>query len=401
MSTDHKLPALRPIEIVPFRRPDGEMYFALRDPAELAPQGIAISAAGYFVLAHLDGEHTAAEIQETFRQQVGMELPEQEILSLVQALNEALLLRGERVEHALAERRAAYRLAPTRDNRDRYPEPAALRAEIEQLLAGGVATPVPNVHGLIAPHLDYARGAPCYGDAYATLAQATAADRFVILGTNHSGESASVVVTTKDFRTPLGLAPTDAEFIRELEQEIGAPVCQREHDHAREHSIELQVHILQVIMGDRPFTIVPVLCPDATGPTGTAPMDGVGPDLADFGRALARLLAEADGRTVVIAGADLSHVGQRFHDPEPTTSAFLEDVARSDRGLLSLLEQRADEEFLTRIRATENQTRICSSGCIYTLLRALPDRALRVLSYHQAVDLRAETHVTCAAAVVS
>ena len=400
MSTDHKLPALRPIEVVPFRRSDGEVYFALRDPTELAPRGIAISAAGCFVLAHLDGQHSAADIQATFRAQVGLALPEEEVLQLVQALDGALLLQGERVEHALAERRAVYRLATVRDNRDRYPGPAALSAAIQKTLAGGVAAPVRELNGLIAPHLDYARGAPCYADAYATLAQETPADRFVILGTNHSGESASVVATTKDFQTPLGRVPNDRDFISRLEQEVGSPLSLNEHDHAREHSVELQVHVLQVIMGDSPFTIVPFLCPDVTGPTGTAPLDGIGPDLAHFGDALARIRADSDGRTVVIAGADLSHVGQRFQDAEPTTSEFLEEVARSDRALLTLLEQQADEAFLAQIRASDNRTRICSTGCIYALLRSLPGRALRVLSYHQAVDMQAETHVTCAAAVV-
>jgi MEMO1 family protein len=400
MYADHKLPALRPIEIVPIRRPDGEVYFALRDPAELSPQSIAVSAAGYFVLAQLDGEHSAAEIQATFRQQVGMELPDEELLNLVRALDEALLLQGERADDALEMRRTAYRAALVRDNRDRFPDAAALRAEIEQILARGAALPVEEMHGLIAPHLDYARGAPCYADAYATLARTTPAERFVILGTNHSGESTSVVATTKDFQTPLGLVATDREFLGRLEREVGAPLSGCEHDHAREHSIELQVHILQIVMGERPFTIVPVLCPDATGPTGTMPVDGAGPDLGDFARALGRLLADSDGRTVVIAGADLSHVGQRFNDPEATTPAFLEEVARSDRGLLALLERRADDEFVASIRATDNQTRICSSGCIYALLRALPNRALRVLSYHQAVDMQAETHVTCAAAAV-
>ncbi len=120
-----------------------------------------------------------------------------------------------------------------------------------------------------------------------------------------------------------------------------------------------------------------------------------------FADALADLLRTADRRTVVIAGADLSHVGQRFGDSEPTTPEILEQVANSDRNLLRLLESRREEEFISQIARTCNPTRICSTGAIYATLRSLPGRPCRVLSYHQAVQMEAETHVSCAAAVLS
>jgi AmmeMemoRadiSam system protein B len=400
MDTDEKLPALRPIEILPFRQPDGELYFALHDPARLAPQSMAVSAAGYFVLIHLDGAHSPQDIRAAFRRHTGMELPADEILKLVRALDEGLYIGGERVAQALAARRAAYQAAPARDNRDRYPDGAALRAEIEKVLAGGVAAPVGEVRGLVAPHLDYQRGAPCYADAYATLAASPPAQRYVILGANHAGLATSVVATRKDFWTPLGAVPTDRQFICELEERLGQPLSANEDDHLYEHSIELQVHCLQVSRPDAGFEIVPVLCPDVCGPSGTAPRDGAGPDLRDFARALGAALAQSDRRTVIIAGADLSHVGQRFGDEQPTTPEFLEAIGRTDRQLLALLESRAEEEFLAQLSATGNETRICSTGCLFALLHALPDRPFRLLSYHQAVDMPAEMHVTCAAAVV-
>lgn len=400
MTTNDRLPALRVIEIVPFQR-DGEVYFALHDPAELAMQSIAISGAGCFVLAHLDGTHSCADIQAEARRQAGLELPEREIRKLVRVLDEGLFLQGERATQALAARHAAYLAAPARDNRDRCAPVAALRAEMEEMLAGGVAAPIKDVRGVIAPHLDYARGKPCYADAYATLARTPLADRYVILGTNHFGQSSSVVATTKDFRTPLGLVRTDRAFIGQLEERIGMPLCAGEPDHLREHSIELQVHILQVIAGDTTFEIVPILCPDVCGPTGTCPPGGDGPDVRDFAVQLGELIASSAQRTILIAGADLSHVGQRFNDPEPTTPDFLEAVARSDRALLSLWEARQEEQFISEVSATGNPTRICSAGCVFTLLAALPGRPCRVLRYHQAVDMEAETHVTCAAAVVT
>ncbi|MEW6249293.1 MAG: AmmeMemoRadiSam system protein B [Planctomycetota bacterium] len=449
---DGKLPALRGVEVLPFRR-GADVYFALRDPLQLA-DSIVVSGAGCFILAHLDGEHSCADIARAFRRRAGLELPQREIRQLVQALDEALLLHGPRFERALAERRAAYAAAPVRDNRDRYPAAAALRATLRRIIARGAATPPRTLRGLIAPHLDYERGAPCYAAAYAALSAFINARmagnsrpvRFVLLGTNHGGLSSSVVLTTKDFLTPLGRATTDRAFIDRIAQRLrgkhrrsaqrlrgengrsaqrlrgengpsadparnGHPapggataveLCADEIDHFGEHSVELQLHFIQVLMEDRPFQIVPVLCPDVCGPNGTAARDGRGPDLADFADALGALIAaDRSHRTIVIAGADLSHVGQRFGDANPTTPAFLEQVAASDRALLDLLGARREEDFRRQVRDAENATRICSTGCIYALLRALPGRPCRVLAYHQAVDHPAETYVACAAALVS
>lgn len=399
-TSDGRLPTLRQIDIAPIRNEKNELLFALQDMLRISPHPMTVSLPGYFVVMHLDGRHSSGEIQELFFQQFRQRLPAEQIHGLVEALDEALLLDNARFEQAYAQRCRDYQAAPTRSNRERWPDAETLRSEIEQLLARGTAATVERVHGLIAPHLDYRRGAPCYADAYATLAQQPPADRYVILGTNHFGRSTSVVATRKDFETPLGLARTDRDFIERLERSLEASICEREFDHFSEHSVELQVHFLQVCAADHPFEIVPMLCPDPCGPTGTAPLDGRGVDLGVFADHLARLVGESEQRTVLIAGADLSHVGQRFGDNESTTAEFLEAVGRYDRKLLALLEQRHEEAFAADVRATSNPTRICSVGSVYALLRALPGRPCRVLSYHQAVDLEAETNVTCAALVV-
>ena len=92
-------------------------------------------------------------------------------------------------------------------------------------------------------------------------------------------------------------------------------------------------------------------------------------------------------------------MGEHFGDERPTTPEFLEHVGRLDRKLLALLETRNEDAFVTELGAN-NPTRICGFGCIYALLRIVPDRPCRVLSYHQAVDFEARTHVTCAAAII-
>ncbi len=396
------LPALRPLDIIPFADEHGDTHFLLRDPAQLATRGVTVSLAGYVALAHLDGKHSCADICRIYREQFQVAMPAEQIQQLVAALDEALLLQTPRYAAARAAARAAYRAAPVRDNRDRYPPADELRAELGAILQSALPRPAGGeIFGLVAPHLDYARGAPCYAAAYSALAAAPRAERYVILGTNHAGESTAAVATGKDFLTPLGTAPVDHAFLEALEQRLGASLREHEFDHANEHSVELQVHVLQYLHEGQPFSIVPILCPSPCGPTGTRPVDGKGPDLGSVADAIAAVVNEIPGRSILIAAADLSHVGQRFGDPEPTSDEFLARVARSDRALLHLLETRAEEEFLEQLRKTDNRTRVCSAGCLYALLRALPGRSCRVLHYHQAVDRRAETHVTCAACIIS
>jgi len=407
MSGTERLPPLRPLEVSPFRNARNELYFALRDLTQVAPHPLAVSLPGYFVLSQLDGQRTCRDIQLAFLRQFGQLITTEQIQQVVQALDQALMLDSAAYHAAYAKLEAEYLASQTRDSRGRYPDADLLRAEIEALLARGSAQALPSaaelgdVCGIIAPHLDYQRGGPCYADAYAALARAAPAERYVILGTNHFGRSSTVVATGKDFSTPLGQVATDQAFIRRLEAALGTSICRHEFDHNAEHSVELQVHILQVLHGSTGrFRIVPILCPDPCDPGRSTAPDGAGPGLTDFADALGRLVARDRRRTVLIAGADLSHVGQHFGDPGPTTRAFLRQIARADRHLLRLLEARREEEFVAMLRASQNPTRICSAGCIYALLRALPDRPCRVLRYHQAVCMEAETHVTCMAAVV-
>jgi AmmeMemoRadiSam system protein B len=400
MESSQKLPAVRSLEVAPFRNERNELYFALHDLMQVAPRPIAVSLPGYFLLTQLDGESTCRDIQTAFLKQFGQIITADQIEQMVTTLDRALMLDSACFEQAYTKRRNEYLAAETRDNRHRYPAASALRSEIKQMLGRGSPAPVTDLRGIVAPHLDYRRGGRCYADAYATLAQTPPAERYVILGTNHFGRSSAVVATGKDFQTPLGRVTTDREFIHRLEGTLGQSLCEHQFDHNAEHSVELQLHVLQVCRPDQSFVLVPVLCPDPTGPTGTVPDDGRGPDLGDFADALGELLAKDQRRTVVIAGADLSHVGQRFGDEQPTTPALLKQVRGRDRDLLQLLEQRQEDRFVETLRAAKNPTRVCSTGCIYTLLRALPEQPCRVLRYHQAVDMAAETHVTCAAAVV-
>ncbi len=393
-----KLPALRPVEVMQTGGPDDVQYVVL-DRQRISDAVVKVAPLGCFVLGHLDGQHSVEDIERRLLEQVRVRVPPGSILELVNALDQALLLRTERFENAYAERLAEYRAAGVRDNRGQYPPREEFESSLRSLLREGAVADGP-IRGLVAPHLDYERGWPAYADAYATLAASECAERYVILGTNHFGRSSGAVATTNAFRTALGDVPIDRSYVESLESELGCSLRAFELDHQFEHSVELQVHLLQVTHEGRPFEIVPILCPYPCGPTGTAPADGDGPDLARLADAIGKRLASDPRPTILIAGADLSHVGTNFGDSAPMTPERLGEIARADTELLTHLERGEVERFLAAIRASDNSTQVCSPGCLYVIRRALRDRRYETLRYHQAVNFETDTHVTCTAAVL-
>ncbi|MFH0980898.1 MAG: AmmeMemoRadiSam system protein B [Planctomycetota bacterium] len=395
-------PKLRPVEVIP--APDGEpSTLALRDPAGLSPAMLTVSLPVLFVLGHFDGEHTLEEAAAAFARQFGLPLPPDKLENIVTHLQEAYFLDDEAFEAYYQSLVAEYRSAPARTMRSA--EELGIDRNIGRAFDTWMAT-VPDVDGdapiagVIAPHLDYPRGAPCYAAAYAALRHRPAPERIIILGTNHFGRSPSVVTTGKDFVTPLGTTRTDVEFIGRLEARCG-DLRRFEFDHQREHSVELQVLWCQHLFGPTRFSMVPILCPDPCGPTGTKPAGGEGVDLRDFAQVLGECIGLDGKDTLLIAGADLSHVGAHFGDERELDESFLPEVRERDHRALKALGEQGPEVFLGRVAEDGNPTRICSAGCIFALTTALTGAKPQLLRYHQAVHEASQTGVTCAAVLVT
>jgi AmmeMemoRadiSam system protein B len=425
-SHDGELPRLRPVEVIPNATEDGRVL--LRDPSGLAAGMLAVGPPALTILALMDGCHRRIDAQAAFMHRFGQMLFVEELDALVDQLDRAGYLEGPSFESYYAGLVEEYRAAPYRPLRDPngFGTPVdALGAHLDEILqapsaqrsalgawrsAGtGPAFAGPSAKhqapsagalrllGLIAPHLDYARGRPCYGASYRLLRGGPHPERVVILGTNHFGRSGAVVATRKAFDTPFGMAPNDPEFLERLEAACGGDLFPSELDHLREHSVELQVVWLRHLLGEG-CRIVPFLCPDPCGPTGTAPRDGRGVDLRGFAEALGRLLRDDSVPTLLVASADLSHVGGYFGDTRSLETAYLESVAAGDDDALRHVDAGDAEGFRTHMTATGNPTRVCSVGCIYALMTALGAEARPVrLGYHQAVTAEIDNAVTCAA----
>lgn len=395
-------PRLRPIEA--FRMPgDNEGDIGIRDRSGLSQIILTVSEPVLQIMSLMDGHSTFSEIDEHFDSKYGHPLELATWNTLLDHLDEAHFLEGPSFDKFYRQQQDEFRRRGVRERLD----PVQLGAEgdlgsfFEAMFAEAPYTATNGpVRGLIAPHLDYPRGRCCYAAAYSLLRGRPTPDRVVVLGTNHFGRGTSVVATCTDFATPLGRTSSDSEFIHHLESLCG-PLCDFELDHGREHSIELQVACLQHLFGGGSFQLAAFLCPDPCGPTGTKPRDGHGVDLDDFAEVLRASIKEDSKDTLIIAGADLSHVGAAFGDERALDEAYLEEVRIHDQQALSHLSVNNPEGLRAYVGERSNATNICSVGCIYTLAKALPTTTATVIRYHQAVDQSTQTCVTCAAVAFS
>jgi AmmeMemoRadiSam system protein B len=410
-------PRLRPVEVIPLAAKDGAV--ALRDPSGLAAGIISAPPHLLTLFARMDGRHRRLDLQGIFTREFGQLLLSEDLDALLEQLDQAGFLEGEGFDRYYAGLVSAYQHAPRRPLRDRdgFGAPASeLRTFLDAILderpprddTGGETATGPSSRvnegvtrerllGLIAPHLDYPRGRPCYGASYRRLREGPRPERVVILGTNHFGRSSAVVATGKAFETPFGIVENDPEFLARLEMECDASLREWELDHAREHSVELQVVWLHHLLGDG-VRMVPFLCPDPSGPTGTAPWDGSGVDLRRFAEALGRLIREESAPTLILASADLSHIGTYFSDRRGLDDAYLQEVSASDEAALLHVDANDPEGLREHFSSTGNPTRVCSVGCIYALLTALGSEARAVrLGYHQAVTREIDNAVSCTA----
>ncbi len=349
-------PRLIPCESQEITCEDGETLMILRDPSGIAGEGLGLSPGAFWVAAQLDGSRTAAELLQHAKTS-GASLGSAELTALLDALAEAGFLEGPTREAQRLRSLREYRAQPARPPScagSVYPaDPSELRTALEGWLAldaGAGALPAAPVRLIVAPHIDYARGAAGYAHAYRALAQ-TYADLFVVFGTAHVTPAHLFTLTRLDHDTPLGSVPTDRALADRLVAELGeAEVLDDELAHRDEHSVELQLVVLRHLVR-RPFTVLPVLCSSIT-------------DHPDPGAATARFLealrrAVAGRRVCYVAGADLAHVGPQYGDDRPASARELADLAAEDRRTLAELCSGDADAFHREATREDHRRRLC------------------------------------------
>ncbi len=245
-----------------------------------------------------------------------------------------------------------------------YPaDPAALRRALDGWLGlpdAGRRPPRAPTRLLVAPHIDYPRGARAWGAAYRALS--TDADLFVVLGTAHASPTHLFALTRRDHATPLGVVPTDRAVLEAIVREVGEPeVLSDEVAHDGEHSVELQLVALRHVVR-RPFTALPVLC------SAISHLEDPAPFTARFLGALRR--AVTGRRVCFVASADLAHVGPGYGDRRPPTAPEAARLEERDRETLAFVAAGDAAGFHRDALRDDHRRRLCGIAPIYAALRA-------------------------------
>ncbi|WP_435015312.1 AmmeMemoRadiSam system protein B [Tundrisphaera sp. TA3] len=390
-------PRIRPLQLRAVRHEGGD-FIACEDPTGsfegqvLVPRPIFRA-----ILRHCDGGSTREEIRILASRELGIEIAEGEIHAVLERLDRALVLDGPSFQ-ALREAYAGEAIRPAALAGRSYPsDPARLRAWIDGFFAdprgSGPPSTVgqndggPGLRAILCPHIDFTRGGPTYTWAYRELVENSDADTFVILGVAHHGTRNRFALTRKDFATPLGLVPTDRDFLDRIVAVAGPNLYDDEMAHRNEHSIEFQAVFLQHLLGDRrPFRIVPILVGSFHDlmESGRDPIDD--PEVSRMVAALEAAEAKSGRKVAYIGAIDLCHVGPEFGDPDPVDDGQLDQIHRFDESMLDRAEAVDPHGWFARAAEVQNRWRVCGLAATYTLLHAIGPARGRSLRYGQAVD---------------
>ncbi|MEE9911962.1 MAG: AmmeMemoRadiSam system protein B [Deltaproteobacteria bacterium] len=174
-----------------------------------------------------------------------------------------------------------------------YPgNPALLRSDITKYIRNVPDKQIEgDIIGLIVPHAGYIYSGQVAAHAY-KLIQGRKYDTVIIVGPSHRVAFGVVSIYSQGaFETPLGVIPVDENMAAEMKN-LSRSIVDFPAAHAQEHSLEIQLPFLQIVLGA--FSIIPLVM----GDQGAATCQ----ELADVISQVAK-----DRRVLIVASSDLSH----------------------------------------------------------------------------------------------
>jgi len=412
----------------------GRPMLGLADAQQVSDKLVFTAPAAQAVLGLFDGEHGIDAVVA----EVGKGLTREVLENLVAQLDDAGLLAGPTFDRIYEKLKKDFQSAPhlppgataafadqlvmaelgtdATDEQKTAEGPARMRARfdgwIDQALKDAADPSFDHLpRAVIVPSVDYSMGWPNYAAVYGRMRVVDRPRRVVILGAHHAGFSTGVCGYDKGYETPFGVSPLAQDFFDALTGALGAADTQKllEHryDHERAHAIEAQVAWLQHVLaddGEMP-EVMGFLVHDPTRNNGES-SDGLGLGMEPFVAAARRAIDELEGPTLVVAAADLAHVGPQFGDEQPLVGdtdevrAFRESVMTHDRQMVGLIAQNKPTELLSAIRWQQNRMRWSGLGPITAAMELAPGAEARVLNYFAAADPQGQALVSsCAVAL--
>jgi MEMO1 family protein len=192
------------------------------------------------------------------------------------------------------------------------------------------------IKAIIAPHAGYQFSGPCAAWAHKEIAEARFPHDFIILGPNHYSNGSAL--SADDWKTPFGLVRTDKELVRQIKEAIGIPV--NEELHRNEHSLEVQIPMLQFSNKDRvtDMRIVPLVL-------------GQDIDYKAVGKKLHDVISKLNRDITFVISSDFTHYGKNYHYL-PFSSDIKERLIALDKGAVDLIMKFDTEGFKKYVNET-------------------------------------------------
>jgi MEMO1 family protein len=232
-----------------------------------------------------------------------------------------------------------------------YPGSAAeCRRAVERMLTG-VNAPVGV--GAVVPHAGWIFSGSTAALGLSGIAGGTP-ETIILFGAVHSPDmNFASVYPAGAWDTPLGPIPVDEDLAEQIA--CDNRIERSPQAHRREHSIEVQLPMLKVLLPDA--RIVPV----GVRPSEMAP---------EIGRVCARAALELGNRVAFVASTDLTHYGPAFgfepHGHGDAGVRWAKDV--NDRRFVALIQSASESEVVPEASINYNA---CGSGAVAALLGAV------------------------------
>jgi len=384
-------PKLRRVQ-VSHGQQHGQPMLVLSDPWGLSDCAVVLPASLAPVLELCDGTRDIPALRAVLELRAGLRVGPGYLEKMFEALDGALLIDNEHFARAYDDAVAKFRSAPSRSPcmADKvYPsDPNMLELTLGQYFDG---LPIESeneprigeVRGLVSPHIDYQRGGPVYAEVWKRAAQAAQASEVVIiLGTNHFNGQKLVTLTRQSYSTPWGVLATASDVVDAVASALGDwDVFAEEFNHRSEHSVEAAAVWLHYLVKDKECKLVPILCGSFHRYIEEDKNPKDDKEVACFVEVMKK--ATAKRRTLVVAAADLAHVGPAFGDLYPVDVLERARLSKADNELMTAIAAGDADGMFTQVKREKDRRRICGLSSIYLALRILGQTKGEVTGYAQ------------------
>ena len=395
-------PKLRPLDMRPIIH-NGSQFILLRDPLGLSENTVLIPQNFAPVLMFLDGSRDSSQIAASLAVRFGISVSLNILDELISVLDDAYLLENEKSFVAQRQKLLEFRQAPYRipssinviTNEDvqqlsfameQWLEADFLNKKSENNVEGfesksGLLKNTQNMLGCISPHIDYQRGHKTYAALWNRVAPfLDELEYCILLGTDHYSQSALLTLTEQNYNTPFGIFITDIHLIERMKKVFDEEALFAEElHHVNEHSIELALIWLGFMLNkkkqQKKFNVktLPILCGDL--------LRAKTEDWQMIEEFTEIIRDETKGKkTMILAGADLSHVGPAFGG-QPIGLVEKAFIKKDDEELISLMLAGKYEDFFYTIKSMQNKNNICGVTPIYLTMRLMQAHNGELLSY--------------------